>query len=103
MKSSAVRPGAFGSHARDCDDWQAWCAPSSSLRKSPGRELAGLTEAPEIGRHDGFHRDRIDAEAAQGAAFALGALRNHVVDLEHLNLIGSDQWLRHELQEHRLQ
>ena len=42
-------------------------------------ELAGLAEAPEIGRHDRRHRMRHDAEPFEVAALDLHRIRHHVV------------------------
>ena len=52
-------------------------------------ELAGLAEAPQITRKNGFHRGRVDAEPLQRAAFALGFFRNDVIGLQKRDLIAA--------------
>src|SRR5687767_160422 len=51
-------------------------------------ELAGLAEAPEVGRRDRFDGGRLDAESLEGAALAHGFRAHDIVALEQLDLIG---------------
>src|ERR1700734_4275890 len=74
-----------------------WCLCGAAV------ESASLTEKPKIIGHHGLDRIGNDAEAFQGAALRMRVGRNHIVDLEHIDLVGRQWRVGQVLQDGRLQ
>ena len=80
------------------------CPRKRSPTRSPATaELAALAEAPQIARHHGPHRGRLDAERLQRPTLRLRVRGNHVVAFQQPDLVRRERRLRQELQEARLQ
>src|SRR3569623_684151 len=63
-------------------------------------ELAGLAEAPQVGRHDRLDRLRHDADARQRPLLGDRLVRHDIVDTQQIDLAGRQcEWRRRELQE----
>src|SRR3954453_3016190 len=80
------------------------CAASGERSRALLLKLAGLAEAPEILRRDGFQRIRGDAETLQGQSRGARGIGYDVVDAQQFDLVRrKPQRARGELQEKRLQ
>ena len=85
--ASRCSPGGASSSARS-GSVALYFAVKALTATRLAAELAGLAEAPEIGRHDRLDRCRLDAERLERAAFALGGVRHDVVAAQQLDLVG---------------
>src|SRR6266542_1843483 len=100
--SRKVLKSSKGAHVSGMSTLATEGMPQAVASRHPA-ELPGRAKAPQVARHDGTHRGRIDAEALEGAPLVRRRGGHDIVAHQQPDLIGGQERLRQELQDARLQ